>query len=203
MTDNSATDDMKNLWQSQPTEPPKIHPEDFRRKMDKFERRIFWRNMREYAAGVVVIVGFGYFGFKLHGLLVRVGAGLIVAGALAVMFELHRRGSVRTAPADLGLSTCIDFHRKSLERQRDALRTVWTWYLLPFVPGLAVFEIGSAINQWEAHPVGLEYFVLASLVSPAIIGAVFFGIWRLNQWGAGKLQKRIDELTALGEGPDD
>jgi hypothetical protein len=61
MTDHSASDDMKNLWQSQPTEPPKIRPEDFRRKMVKFERRIFWRNMREYAAGVVVIAGFGYF----------------------------------------------------------------------------------------------------------------------------------------------
>ena len=75
----------------------------------------------------------------------------MIAGALTVMFELHRRGSARTAPADLGLSTCIDFHRKSLERQRDALRTVWIWYLLPFVPGLAIFEIGSAINQWEAN----------------------------------------------------
>jgi hypothetical protein len=203
MTDISATDDMKNLWQSQPTEPPKIRPEDFRRKMDKFERRVLWRNMREYAAGVVVIAGFGYFGWKLHGLLIRVGAGLIIAGALTVIVELHRRGSARTAPAELGLSTCIDFHRKSLERQRDALRTVWTWYLLPFVPGLAVFEIGSAINQWKAHPVGLEHFVLAFLVSPAIVAAVFFGIWRLNQWAAGKLQKRIDELAALGEGPDE
>ena len=203
MNDKSASDQMKHLWQSQPTNPPNIRPEDFRRKMDKFERRVFWRNMREYAAGAVVIAGFGYFGWKLHGLLVRVGAGLILAGALAVMFELHRRGSARTAPADLGLSTCIDFHRKSLERQRDALRTVWTWYLLPFVPGLAIFAIGSAIHQWEAHPVGLEHFVLASLVSPAIIAAVFFGVWRLNQWAAGKLQKRIDELTALGKGPDE
>jgi hypothetical protein len=203
MTDYSAADDMKNLWQSQPTEPTKIRPEEFRRKMDKFERRIFWRNMREYAAGVVVIAIFWYFGLKLHGLLVRLGAGLIIAGALVVMFELHRRGSARTAPADLGLNTCIDFHRKSLQRQRDALRTVWTWYLLPCVPGLAVFEIGSAINQWEAHPVGLEHFVLASLISPAVVVAVFFGVWRLNQWAAGKLQNRIDELTALGKGPDE
>lgn len=203
MNDKSASDDMMKLWQSQPTEPPKIRPNDLRRKLDKFERRVLWRNLREYAAGLMVIVGFGYFGWKLHGLLVRLGAGLIIAGAVTVMLELHRRGSVRTPPAELGLSTCIDFHRKSLERQRDALRTVWTWYLLPFVPGLAVFELGSAINQWKAHPVGLEHFVLASLVSPAIVAAVFFGVWRLNQWAAGKLQKRIDELTELGKISDE
>ena len=83
MNNKSTSDEMKNLWQSQPTEPPNIHPEDFRRKMYKFERRVFWRNMREYAAGAVVVAGFGYFGWKLHGLLVRVGAGLIIAGASA------------------------------------------------------------------------------------------------------------------------
>lgn len=199
MTDHFATDDLRILWQSQTTEPPKVRPEDFRRKLNKFERRVFWRNLREYAAGAVVTACFGYFGWTLHGLLVRVGAGLVVAGTLTVMFELHRRGSMRTAPADLGLSTCIDFHRKSLERQRDALRTVLLWYLLPVVPGLATFDIGSAINRWKAHPVDLQHFVLTSLVSPAIVAAVFIAVWRLNQWAAGKLQKRIDELTALGK----
>lgn len=196
------SEEMKSLWQSQPTEPGRIRPEDFRCKLDKFERRVFWRNAREYAAGVFVIAGFGYFGWKLSGLLVRVGAGLIIAGTLFVMYELHRRGSVRTAPADLGLSTCIDFHRRSLERQRDALRAVWTWYLLPFVPGLVVFEIGSAMSQWAAHPSGLAQLVTRFLISGGIVAAVFFGVWKLNQWGAAKLQKRIDELTALERGAD-
>jgi hypothetical protein len=202
MNHESASEEMKSLWQSQPTDQPKIRPEDFRRKLDKFERRIFWRNAREYAAGVVVIAGFGYYGWKLSGLLVHVGAGLIIAGTLIVMYELHRRGSVRSAPADLGLSTCIEFHRKSLERQRDALWTVWTWYLLPFVPGLVVFEIGSAMMQWKAHPVGLGHLVTRFLISGGTIAVVFFGVWLLNQWAAGKLQKRIDELTALVRGPD-
>jgi hypothetical protein len=192
------SEEMKSLWQSQPTEPPPIRPEEFRRKLDKFERRVFWRNAREYAAGVLVIAGFGYFGWKMSGLLVHLGAGLIIAGTLFVMYELHRRGSVRTAPADLGLSTCIEFHRRSLERQRDALRTVGTWYLLPFAPGLVVFEIGSAMSQWAAHPVNLGQLVTRFLISGGIVAAVFLLVWKLNQWGAAKLQKRIDELTALG-----
>lgn len=202
MTNKSDSENMKNLWQNQPTEPSKIRLEDLRRKTDRFERRIFWRNLREYAASVVVIAIFGYYAWRFHGLLVRAGSGLIIVGTLYVMLQLHRRGSVRTAPSDLGLSTCIEFHRKSLQRQRDALRTIWSWYLLPFVPGLAVFEIGSAMNQWKAHAVGLGHVVIGFLASLAIMAALFGGIWRLNQWAAGKLQKQIDELTALGKGPD-
>ncbi len=197
MTNESASDDMKNLWQSQPTEPPRIRLEDFRKKMNRFDRRIFWRNVREYAAGVVVIAAFGYYEWRLRGLLLRVGSALMIAGVLYVMYQIHRRAALQSAPADLGLSTCVQFHRKSLERQRDALRTVWSWYLLPFVPGFAVFLLGSTMSQWAAHPGNLGHFVIGSLVSPAIVAAVFFGVWKLNGRAAERLQIQIDELDAL------
>jgi hypothetical protein len=193
---------MKNLWQSQPTEPPRIRPEELRKKMNKFERRIFWRNVREYAAGVLVIAIFGYYEWRFRALLVRLGSGLIIAGTLYVMYQLHQRGSTRPAPADLGLSTCIDFHRKSLERQRDALRTVWSWYLLPLVPGLLVLMIGSILSQWAAHPGNLGQFAIGILASQGIIPAVFFAIWKLNRRAAEKLQTQIDELNALREDPN-
>ena len=198
MTNESASGDMKHLWQSQPTEPPRIHPEELRKKMNKFERRIFWRNIREYAAGAVVVAIFGYYEWRFHSLLVRLGSGLIIAGTLYVMYQLHQRASTRPAPAHLGLSTCIEFHRKSLERQRDALRTVWSWYLLPFVPGLAVLVIGSIVNQWVAH----RHLVINSFVSPAIMAAFFFVVWKLNRWAAKRLQTQIDELDKLSHGSD-
>jgi hypothetical protein len=198
MTNESGSEDMKNLWQSQPTEPPKIRPEDFRKKMNKFERRIFWRNVREYVAGAAVIAAFGYYEWKFRAVLVRIGSGLIIAGTLYVMYQLHRRASTRSAPADLGLSTCIEFHRKSLERQRDALRTVWSWYLLPFVPGLAVFVIGSMVSQWAAH----GHLEIGSFVSPGIMAVIFFAVWRLNRRAAVRLQTRIDELNTLKQGSD-
>jgi hypothetical protein len=197
MTNESASDNMKNLWQSQPAEPTRIRLEDLRKKMNKFDRRIFWRNVREYAAGVMVIAAFGFYEWRLHGLLLRVGSGLMIAGTLYVMYQIHRRASLQSASADLGLSTCIQFHRKSLERQRDALRTVWSWYLLPFVPGFAVFLLGSTMSQWAAHPGNLGHFVIASLISPTLVAAVFFAIWELNRRAAEKLQTQIDELDAL------
>lgn len=197
MTNESAPNDVKNLWQSQPTEPPGFRPEEFRMKINKFERRIFWRNLREYAAGVVVIAAFGYYEWRFRALLVRVGSGLVIAGTLHVMYQIHRRASLRPAPGDLGSSTCIEFHRKSLERQRDALRTVWSWYLLPLVPGLAVFASGSIVSQWTAHQGSPGHLVISSLVSPLMMAAVFFAIWKLNRRAAERLQTQIDELESL------
>jgi hypothetical protein len=202
MTNESSSPDIRGLWQSQPTQPPSISPEDIRGKMRKFERRILRRNIREYAGGIFVVVAFGFCEWKLPAPLFRLGSGLAIAGALYVMFQLHRRASVRPAPGDLGLSTCIEFHRQTLERQRDALRGVGSWYLLPLVPGLAVIMIGTAVNQWTAHPVGMGHLVMGYGIVAGLVGAVFFAVWKLNQRGADRLQVQIDEMTALRSHPE-
>ena len=202
MTNESSSSDVSELWQSQPTEPPRISPEDLHGKVRKFDRTIFWRNIREYAGGVFVVVAFGYYEWKLPALLIRLGSALIIAGTVYVMFQVHRRASVRPAPADLGLSPCLEFHRQSLERQRDALRGVWSWYLLPLVPGLAVFFMGTAVSQWKAHPVGMGHMLLGYGIMLSLVAAVFYAVWRLNQSGADKLQAQIDEMIALRGGLD-
>ena len=201
MINNYPSEDMESLWQSQAAEPLKLCPEDFQQKMRAFERKIFQRNAREYVACAVVIASFGYYEWRFHELVIRVASALIIAGALYVMFQIHRRASPQTVPADLGMSTCIDFYRTSLERQRDALRTVWTWYLLPFVPGLAVFLLGSIMNQWAAHSGGLGHFVIGFLSLPGITIAVYFVVWKLNRLSAQRLQAEIDELNALRDSP--
>jgi hypothetical protein len=200
MVNDSIGSDMKHLWQSQPTEPPNFSPEQLRRKMRSFERRIFWRNVREYAAGALVLAGFGFYEWKLTALLLRIGSGLTIAGTIYVMFQLHRRASIRPAPADWGLGTCIDLHRLALERQRDALRTVWSWYLLPFIPGFAVFSIGANMSRWTAHPGNLGHLILSFGIPAGGVAAIFWAIWKLNQSAAEKLQAQIDELDELGGG---
>ena len=202
MTNESSSSDIRGLWQSQPTQPPSISPEDIGRKMRKFERRILRRNIREYAAGIFVVVAYSFCEWKLPAPLFRLGSGLSIAGALYVMYQLHRRASFRAAPADLGLSTCIEFHRQALERQRDALRGAWSWYLLPLVPGMAVIFIGTAVNQWTAHPVGMGHLVMGYGILVGLVGAAFFAVWKLNQRGADRLQVQIDEMTALRSHPE-
>ena len=107
---------------------------------------------------------------------------MTIAGALYVNWHLHRTGSSRSLPADLGLASGIEFYRRELERQRDLLDTIWAWCLGPIIPGPVVF-----IVAYHLH-IGL------SLATTAL---VFVLVWMANQQAARKLQRRIDELNAL------
>jgi hypothetical protein len=182
--------DPRGLWQSQEEENVTISLPDIRRLAARFERRIWWRNLREYVAGAVVI---GIFAIRLRLLdgWDRLPAVLVIAGASYVLVQIHRRGSARPVPADAGARASIQFHRLKLERQRDALRTVWRWYLLPLVPGLAATFAEAALKRG----------VNATLIGSIVLGTVLFvGIWALNRWGARKLDRKIQELQAMEGG---
>lgn len=207
MTDERVSSGIEKLWQDQSLEPHRMPPEELRRRMNKFQRRIFWRNIREYIAGAIVVAGFGYYEWKFPGLLLRIGSGLTILGALYVMFQLHRRASAEPAASDLGRSTYLEFHRRELIRQHDALRSVWSWYLLPFVPGLSVFMAGlakSAMNtaRVAGHPLSALLVAGFAVAMISFVAAVFVGVWFLNRWIARKLQAEVVQLDALARDPD-
>jgi hypothetical protein len=113
---------------------------------------------------------------------------LLIVGTIYVMFQLHRRGSARSLPADVGIKASLEFHRVELERQRDALHGVWHWYLLPFVPGLAA---GLVVT-------GLDHGIHGVLIRMGVFFVlVLAGVWALNEWGARRLDRRIQELKAM------
>jgi len=191
--------DITNVWKNQGMEMTEISLEGIRQKARKFETRIFWRNLREYVAGAIVVASFGYVILVSHPALIRAGCGLVIAGALYMMYMLRMKGSARTAPAELAFRTCVDFHRQELQRQRDLLRGVWSWYLLPFVPGMAIFLIGLFKNTMEQPnaPAHAGIIVAAFAISGLVCAAVFVGVGMLNQWGARQLQREIDALEEL------
>jgi hypothetical protein len=193
MPDQNPQDELCNTWQTQPMENITMSLEEIRRRAGKFQRRIWWRNAREYAAIVVVVVVFGYYFKLVPGLVARVGSVLTIAGALFVAYQLHRRASSETAPAATEFEQCLGFHRRGLERQRDALENIWSWYLGPLIPGLAVFIAGTAITA----PIPIRYRVLTAALSFAFVGGVFWLVAKLNQIGARKLQTKIEQLKAL------
>ena len=207
MTNEEPSEKIERLWQNQPAEGAHISSEDLRRRMRKFERKIFWRNLREYVAGAIVIAGYAYYEWKLPALLLRIGSGLTIAGALLVMFQLHRRASAESPASDLGHSTYVEFHRRELVRQRDALRSVWSWYLLPFVPGLAVFLGGLTKTAVDAarlagHPLSPFQIVEYVAISASFAILVFGGVLLLNRRSAARLQAQINDLEALTRDPE-
>ena len=186
MKTDLPADNLRSLWQNQSTEPIHMSLEEIRQKAERFQKRVRNRNLREYVAAAFVIVGFGYFMWLRPA--TRLGGGLLLAATVYVLYHLHARGSAKAVPESLALGTCLEFHRRELERQRDLLRDVWRWYLLPFVPGLLAF-VAPALMR---HPEQWTRALPVMLLWPAM----FYAIWRLNKRAADKLQSQIDELDS-------
>ncbi|MGB7761518.1 MAG: hypothetical protein WBL61_16930 [Bryobacteraceae bacterium] len=194
MPNELPQDELRKAWQNQPVEKIAMSLEEIRRRAGKFQRRIRWRNAREYVAFAIVVVVFGYYCKLFPSPVMRAGSVMIIAGALYAAYQLHRRASSETAPAAGAFEHCLGFHRRGLERQRDALRSIWSWYLGPLIPGLAVFIAGTAITA----PIGpIRYRVLMAAVSFAVVGVAFWLVAQLNRRGARKLEAQIDRLKAL------
>jgi hypothetical protein len=181
--------DFQALWQSQP--PGKdvgsaIALGEIRQMAQRLEHKVARRNRREYIAAAIVVAVFGWSMFTAPSVTLRIGAGLSIAAAIAVVYMLHLWGTARTLPSDLALTSALEFHRVQLERQRDLLRSVWWWYLLPFAPGLIVLEIGQAL----AHPERMPRIIAVSVL--VMVSGV--GIYALNRRAAARIQRRIDRL---------
>jgi FtsH-binding integral membrane protein len=200
---DDTSDPMTNAWKSQPAEPVDLSLEDMRRKAQKLETKVWWRNVREYVACALVVAAFGYYAAVFDSTLIRAGCGLVIVGALVAVFRLHQAGAARPVPAELALRTCAGFQRRELERQRDLLLGVWRWYLLPFVPGLVVFLLGLfefTMRQPHASERSGTIAVVFALTA-AGCALVFAGVGKANQWAARRLQREIDALDRLVKEP--
>lgn len=162
---------------------------------DKFYRKIRRRNLIEYAACILVVVAFSRNVFVLPHLLQKIGSGWMVAATFYVAWQLHRRGSA-VSPGMAGEMPICTFARRQLVRQRDLLRNIFWWYILPFIPGLALILIGNGQDPEMAKHVA----IWVRWVGLGFIATVFAGVWWLNQMAARKLQRRIEEIDALTGG---
>ena len=179
--------DARALWQSQGDADAAISLADIRRRARRLERAVLVRNLLEYVAGAAVVAAFAIRMWWESSAVVRASGVMVIAATLFVTYRLHQRGAATQLPAELGLKPAIDFHRAQLERQRDLVRSVWRWYLLPFMPGLVGLQIGLGLSG--RAPLGKV------VMQTAVICALFAAIQGVNRLAARRLQQRIDRLV--------
>jgi len=187
------TDPAKQAWQASVEIAGAPPLEDVRKGAKKFYRFVWWRNAVEYVAAAVAIVVFTYQAFVMPHILHKLGCILIVAASIYGPWQLHRRASA-VAPEMAGTMPIYTFLRGQLVRQRDALRTIFGWYMLPFFPGLALLIIGNGVDskiEAAGPPIWQRWVALG------VMAAIFAGIWWANRYVARRLQRRIDEIDAL------
>jgi hypothetical protein len=184
--EHEPDDDVSRLWRTQTGEETPMPLHELRARAGTLGRTVRRRNLLEYAAGVAVFVLFGRLAADgdAH-VFVRLGAGLVVAATVFILFYMHAKGWVPRAADD---EASVEYYRAELRRQRDLLRAVWWWYLLPFVPGFLLITIGRV----AADPERATRVAIGTLI--ALL--VFLGIGTLNARKAAKIQQDIDALDA-------
>lgn len=184
--------DPKHAWQTSadPDSAPMLA--DVRATADKFYRKVRLRNLVEYVSCVIVAAAFSRNILVLPHILQKIGSGCCVAATFYVAWHLHRRGSAIVPKETVEMPLYV-FARTQLVRQRDLLRNIFWWYILPFIPGLTLVLIGNGQDPLLSRhvPIWQRWVALGSLV------LTFGGIWWINQVAARKLQRRIDEIDAL------
>lgn len=190
-------DPLQKLWSRQNQEPFQMSLADIHTRATRFQSTIRWRNAREYIAGAFVFSFFAWVAATDDNTLVCVGAVLIATASAFVNWNIYRRG--RAAPkAALDMArNFFDFHRAELVRQRDTLRTVWRWYLGPYVPGLLIFLAGASFGDPDV-PLGMELAKFA--LGAGIGGAVFASIGWVNAEVAKRMDGEIGALDARLDG---
>src|SRR5262249_17731566 len=110
--------DLKARWQSQPIEEAKMSLEEVRAQAERFLKRMRKTYTREYFAAVTMILWMAAYVWFLKPVLFRVAAGLAIPAILLMLYQLRKRASPRMLPTDLGVTSCVEFLRSELERQR-------------------------------------------------------------------------------------
>lgn len=185
----SDAEPLVTAWRAQPAALAARPLAELRAAARAVERRIAWRNRLETAAGVLGLCGWALVLWWFPQALIRLGAVLVIAGGLVVLWQLHRRAGLRRLPPPALGGATLPFHRAELLRQRDAMRSVGRWYLAPLVPGFIVFAWGMARHVPASQP-GLFLLVAAAL---------FVAVIMLNRRGAAQLQRQIDALDAMAD----
>ena len=189
-------DDLQKAWQAQGTSAkPVDHSNallrEVQRNQQRFAATIFWRDVREVGAALLVALFFGYHGWQhadwAHGL-----AALFCLGVGAFMVANRVRQHAAQPKAGETLKACVESSLAEVNHQIWLLRNVVWSYLLPLAAAVGLSLYGSM-----GRNIHNEAVVVACLFA-LVVGPLYWWIYRLNQAAVRKnLEPRKKELESI------
>ncbi|MBZ5590618.1 MAG: hypothetical protein LAP39_00165 [Acidobacteriia bacterium] len=169
-----------------------MSPKDVRHESQKFVKKVRRGNVSQLFA-VILVVGVLLFlmskDASFRSGAGRTAGGVIIAVALYMIGQVYRKGSIGAVPPEATSSVARGYYRTQLERQRAALRSVWSWYAGPMLAILLTF----ALQVPFAHP---DEPALWSRSAPFVLLSLLWsvGFAYISRREAHKLQREIDAL---------
>ena len=192
-------EELKNIWSQQPATSAavvRLTPEVIWRlagESMRFKRTIFWRDVREWLATILLAGGFLYIAFRddhIHWPMIA--AAVIVCLPMTYVALRRPKRPIPETAAQLG-----DHLRASIAEVRyqlELLRSVARWYLAPIAVSGAIFLLDGFFTA--PAPSGKRFLLIPPFLFGAfVIAAVFYAVWKLNQFTARKhLEPRLRQL---------
>jgi hypothetical protein len=163
-------EDVRKQWQSEVDRP--LAADRFKellsvaqQKYSKLERTVYWRDLREIAAAMFVMVAFaaGWPAFYRKSLVAAAGAGILILAPPFIVYMLIRARRPIALPLDASVLDCSRQRLTWLDRQIQLLQTVAYWYVAPIFVGIVLFDWGLARGHWlffSAHVATSALFCL-------------------------------------------
>lgn len=192
--------DLKQAWERQQI-PEAAAPVDamleqeFATRQRKLSRSLFWRDVREAAAGVFVAAVFARAGWQMgrHGwpMAFAVLLMLVLSG-----FFVWERVRVRQSrpEASAPLLTRLDAEIGEVRRQCRLLRSVAVWYVAPCVAAGTIF--GVVVSVYSPLPVIVRAATLVAMIAICVLCG--WGVVWLNRRAVRRgLEPRLRQLEEL------
>jgi hypothetical protein len=184
--------DPQKIWQDQPKEQIQMSLDEIRRKAHALQNKGRLASL----AGVVISLGLAVF-FEIgvaraHGLMPRMGLGVLTLWGLYGAYQAYRLWPGSLA-ADATLSTSLVSYRRELERRRDQVRNAWRMPFLWLLFAGIAFLIAPALIGMHRNPRllvnAIPFFVL--------LFAWLIAFINIRKRDLRNLAREIDELKAL------
>lgn len=153
--------------------------QDIQERWQEFQRAAR-RNRMSLLMAAVIPGAFGVWACIGRSAVDLVAGGVMITIAGYLTWQITRRSQAAAGSASR------ESLRRELEKQRDTLRSMWSWFIGPFMGALILFVVRLA----AAHP-QLWYKALPFTVL-CVVWAVAMG--KMSERAASKLQREIDAL---------
>jgi hypothetical protein len=190
---NETRDSLQALWHAQEVATLEYDMHTIIARATELDTQVRRRNTLELlAGGSAGTIFLAFFGLAVrngqHPVLL-LGLLTIIVATIFVMTVLQRFGKALHLPdPSVAASEFVAAHRNNLVRQRDLLRRAWLWYVLPFLVGFALLDLGRHLERglpldaWSG-----SWFLLGATGVCAAIAV-------LNRVAAHRLGRQLEQL---------
>lgn len=182
---------LKEIWQSANDKNETINfnslnLKEMNQQIKKFEKKIEARNNREIGAAILVIAVFGYYAFLIPSILGKLGAIWTIGCGIWVIYKLKKVEAKQPEFAnEHSVKQQLIDYQNYVKEERKLLSNIFYWYLLPLLPGMILFFIGTDAT-----------FFFAAIHFGIVIPLLFSFIYHLNKEAAEKkIQPLLDDIA--------